>query len=111
MKTTIEFRLAVHEVMIDMTLDCTFPMDMNGLCIDTIFEKANAKLEGDKQYQEMILKEKLGTFLTADADLDICLGIWNNLTCDSDKDLAEDHLPMCGIIDGSMTIKQLAEQL
>jgi len=24
MKTTIEFRTAVHEVMIDMAMDCTF---------------------------------------------------------------------------------------
>jgi hypothetical protein len=41
METTIEFRTAVSEVLVEMAIDCTLPTDMNDLCICTVFEKAN----------------------------------------------------------------------
>ena len=59
MKTTIEFRQAVHEVMIDMALDCTFPEDMNDLCIATIFEKANEALDKDGDYRLKVQRERM----------------------------------------------------
>tara|TARA_R110000851_G_scaffold269830_1_gene422513 strand:+ start:391 stop:726 length:336 start_codon:yes stop_codon:yes gene_type:complete len=111
MKTTIEFRQAVHQVMIDMALDCTFPSDINELCLDTIFEKANTKLEGDEEYQADLTKTKLADFISGDADLDAQFAIWESLDSRQDNDLATDHLEMWGGVNESMTIGQLADQL
>lgn len=110
METTIEFRQAVHQVMIDMALDCTLPSDMNELCIDTIFEKASIKLKGDAEYQKYILRSKLLEFVCVEENEDPVV-IWENLTSDNDKDMADDHFTMWEPLENSLTIKQLAEQL
>lgn len=111
METTIEFRQAVHKVMIDMALNCTFPMDMNELCIATVFEKANEILKGDKNYQRYLLLEKLGRFICIEDDSDDILNTWNSLTSDNDKDMADDYFTMWEPLENSLTIKQIAEQL
>ena len=43
-----ELRRAVKNILIDMTINETIPMDMNDLDIDTIFERAEDIIQGHK---------------------------------------------------------------
>lgn len=109
MSVTRELMYAVKEVLVDMAIDCTLPEDIGSLEIEGVFDLAEAKLKGNEEYQDMILGNKLGNFVSM--DLNEALEIWKGLSSENDNDMADDHFTMWEPVQYSLTIKQLAEQL
>lgn len=112
METTQELKYAVKDVLVDMAIDGTLPLDMTTLDIDEIFSMAEAKLKGDEAYQDRLTLSKLGEFVNIEVgEEDAVLQKWKSLTSANDKDMADDHFTMWQPLEYSLTIKELAEQL
>lgn len=56
----------IKTIMVEMTIDCTLPTDMNDLDIHSINEQALERLKNNDQYQKVCMIEKLGDFISAD---------------------------------------------
>lgn len=105
-------RETVKEELISMVVeDPSILEDLCGLDIDVVFDRAEAKLKSNDEYQDQITKEKMGAILSFDTDLDKALEIWKGLDSSNDKDLADEHFDMCQSLEYSLTIKQMADQL
>lgn len=110
METTSELRYAVKEELVNMVLeDCSILEDFHSLDINTTFDRAEAKLKGDEEYQRVLTKNKLGEFVSM--DLDEAIKIWETLDSTNDNDMADDHFTMWQPLEYSLTIGQLADQL
>ena len=67
-------------------------------------------METTKQLSEEERTCKMLGMLTC-MDMSESLPIWNSLTSENDKDLADDHFNMWQPVEYSLTIKQMAEQI
>ena len=111
METTQELRYAVRSVILEkINNDCSILEDFTSLDFDDVFDLAEAKLKGDEAYQDLLIKNKLGEFISTEY-MDEALKIWKSLDSSNDNDMADDHFTMWEPLENSLTIKQLSEQL
>jgi hypothetical protein len=67
MQVTEALKSAVHQVLVEMAIDDELSGDINDLCVDTLFEKAEQKLK-DSDFTRLHEIEAIGEYIIPDAD-------------------------------------------
>ncbi len=118
MKTDFIFRQTVKEVLCDMAVNDTLPLDMTLLDIDDVFEKAAIKLTNDSSYQRILREENIlkeaGRILFNDGSTEDLKAMVKTIIEHPDEHDFIEHIPnvyVCQLMESHYTAKSFCQEV